>query len=85
MVQPNPLHFLDLVQQYADRAIALNDGQLCFDGFLLFFKVNQTNAGASEIDLNLNGVKDVVDKAGAALTGGELVDYCFFKRNSDSA
>jgi len=26
------LHFLDLVQQYADRAIALNDGQLVFDG-----------------------------------------------------
>jgi phosphonate transport system ATP-binding protein len=26
------LHFLDLVQQYADRAIALNAGQLVFDG-----------------------------------------------------
>ena len=26
------LHFLDLVQQYADRAIALNEGQLVFDG-----------------------------------------------------
>lgn len=26
------LHFLDLVQQYADRAIALNDGKLMFDG-----------------------------------------------------
>lgn len=26
------LHFLDLVQRYADRAIALNDGQLVFDG-----------------------------------------------------
>jgi phosphonate transport system ATP-binding protein len=26
------LHFLDLVQQYADKAIALNDGQLVFDG-----------------------------------------------------
>ena len=26
------LHFLDLVQTYADRAIALNDGKLMFDG-----------------------------------------------------
>ena len=26
------LHFLDLVHQYADRAIALNDGLLMFDG-----------------------------------------------------
>ena len=26
------LHFLDLVQQYADQAIALKDGQLVFDG-----------------------------------------------------
>ena len=26
------LHFLDLVHKYADRAIALNDGQLMFDG-----------------------------------------------------
>lgn len=26
------LHFLDLVQQYADRAIALNGGKLVFDG-----------------------------------------------------
>jgi len=26
------LHFLDLVQQYADRAIALNKGKLVFDG-----------------------------------------------------
>jgi phosphonate transport system ATP-binding protein len=26
------LHFIDLVQQYADRAIALNEGQLVFDG-----------------------------------------------------
>ena len=26
------LHFLDLVQQYADRAIALNEGRLVFDG-----------------------------------------------------
>jgi phosphonate transport system ATP-binding protein len=26
------LHFLDLVQRYADRAIALNDGKLMFDG-----------------------------------------------------
>jgi phosphonate transport system ATP-binding protein len=26
------LHFLDLVQRYADRAIALNKGQLVFDG-----------------------------------------------------
>lgn len=26
------LHFLDLVQQYADRAIALNKGELVFDG-----------------------------------------------------
>jgi phosphonate transport system ATP-binding protein len=26
------LHFLDLVQRYADRAIALNDGKLVFDG-----------------------------------------------------
>jgi phosphonate transport system ATP-binding protein len=26
------LHFLDLVQQYADRAVALKDGQLVFDG-----------------------------------------------------
>jgi len=26
------LHFLDLVHQYADRAIALNDGKLMFDG-----------------------------------------------------
>ncbi len=26
------LHFLDLVQQYADGAIALNEGQLVFDG-----------------------------------------------------
>ena len=26
------LHFLDLVQQYADRAIALNQGKLVFDG-----------------------------------------------------
>lgn len=26
------LHFLDLVQQYADRAIALNEGQLVFNG-----------------------------------------------------
>ena len=26
------LHFLDLVQQYGTRAIALNDGQLVFDG-----------------------------------------------------
>ena len=26
------LHFLDLVQQYADRAIALNEGKLMFDG-----------------------------------------------------
>jgi phosphonate transport system ATP-binding protein len=26
------LHFLDLVQQYADTAIALNEGQLVFDG-----------------------------------------------------
>jgi phosphonate transport system ATP-binding protein len=26
------LHFLDLVQQYSTRAIALNDGQLVFDG-----------------------------------------------------
>ena len=26
------LHFLDLVQQYADRAIALNGGKLMFDG-----------------------------------------------------
>jgi phosphonate transport system ATP-binding protein len=26
------LHFLDLVQAYADRAIALNEGKLMFDG-----------------------------------------------------
>jgi phosphonate transport system ATP-binding protein len=26
------LHFLDLVHRYADRAIALNQGQLVFDG-----------------------------------------------------
>jgi phosphonate transport system ATP-binding protein len=26
------LHFLDLVHRYADRAIALNDGMLMFDG-----------------------------------------------------
>jgi phosphonate transport system ATP-binding protein len=26
------LHFLDLVHRYADRAIALNDGLLMFDG-----------------------------------------------------
>ncbi len=26
------LHFLDLVQQYAERAVALNEGQLVFDG-----------------------------------------------------
>jgi len=26
------LHFLDLVQRYADRAIALNEGKLVFDG-----------------------------------------------------
>ena len=26
------LHFLDLVQQYSTRAIALNDGELVFDG-----------------------------------------------------
>jgi phosphonate transport system ATP-binding protein len=26
------LHFLDLVQQYSTRAIALNEGQLVFDG-----------------------------------------------------
>ena len=26
------LHFLDLVQQYGDRAIALNDGELVFEG-----------------------------------------------------
>jgi phosphonate transport system ATP-binding protein len=26
------LHFLDLVQQYGTRAIALNDGRLVFDG-----------------------------------------------------
>jgi phosphonate transport system ATP-binding protein len=26
------LHFLDLVQQYGTRAIALNQGQLVFDG-----------------------------------------------------
>ena len=26
------LHFLDLVHRYANRAIALNDGQLVFDG-----------------------------------------------------
>ena len=26
------LHFLDLVHQYADRAIALNRGELVFDG-----------------------------------------------------
>ena len=26
------LHFLDLVHQYADRAIALNEGRLVFDG-----------------------------------------------------
>ena len=26
------LHFLDLVHRYADRAIALNDGKLMFDG-----------------------------------------------------
>ncbi len=26
------LHFLDLVHKYADRAVALNDGQLMFDG-----------------------------------------------------
>src|SRR4030042_194075 len=27
------LHFLDLVQQYADRAIALNQGRVVFDGY----------------------------------------------------
>jgi phosphonate transport system ATP-binding protein len=26
------LHFLDLVHEYADRVIALNQGQLMFDG-----------------------------------------------------
>ena len=26
------LHFIDLVHRYADRAIALNDGKLMFDG-----------------------------------------------------
>jgi phosphonate transport system ATP-binding protein len=26
------LHFLDLVHRYADRAIALNEGQLVYDG-----------------------------------------------------
>jgi phosphonate transport system ATP-binding protein len=26
------LHFLDLVHRYSDRAIALNDGRLVFDG-----------------------------------------------------
>jgi phosphonate transport system ATP-binding protein len=26
------LHFLDLVQQYGDHVIALNDGQLVFEG-----------------------------------------------------
>jgi phosphonate transport system ATP-binding protein len=26
------LHFLDLVHRYADRAIALNQGRLVFDG-----------------------------------------------------
>jgi len=26
------LHFLDLVHRYADRAIALNEGRLVFDG-----------------------------------------------------
>ena len=26
------LHFLDLVHRYADRAIALNEGRLMFDG-----------------------------------------------------
>jgi phosphonate transport system ATP-binding protein len=26
------LHFLDLVHRYADRAIALNDGKLVFEG-----------------------------------------------------
>ncbi len=26
------LHFLDLVHRYADRAIALNEGKLMFDG-----------------------------------------------------
>ena len=26
------LHFLDLVQQYADRAVALNEGKVVFDG-----------------------------------------------------
>jgi phosphonate transport system ATP-binding protein len=26
------LHFLDLVHRYADRAIALNEGKLVFDG-----------------------------------------------------
>jgi phosphonate transport system ATP-binding protein len=26
------LHFLDLVHRYADRAIALNQGELVFDG-----------------------------------------------------
>jgi len=26
------LHFLDLVQQYADQAIALNQGRLVFNG-----------------------------------------------------
>jgi phosphonate transport system ATP-binding protein len=26
------LHFLDLVQQYGDRVIALNKGQLVFEG-----------------------------------------------------
>jgi phosphonate transport system ATP-binding protein len=29
---PCSLHFLDLVQQYGTRAIALNQGQLVFDG-----------------------------------------------------
>lgn len=56
-----------------------------FDGMKIGFFLSTPNTGASTVNVNGIGVKNIVDSTGAALVGGELDDYveCVYILSSD--
>lgn len=55
-----------------DRVGSLYQLESYFDGMIVYFKAANSNTGASTLDVDGIGVKDLVDNTGAALVGGEI-------------
>ena len=69
-----------------DRVGNLQPLEQLLDGTIVYFKAANTNTGASTLDVDGIGVKDLVDNAGAALTGNEIIagQYVSARYNSST-